>query len=119
MMVSLPIDAEPVPFYVMENGGARLNGCRVALEGVVIMYQQGHSAEEIHENLPTAGLAEIHASIAYYLRHQAEVQGYIDEIERETEQVMAKAESQPRYQETKARIKARWAERQASGTTPR
>ncbi|MEX1104470.1 MAG: hypothetical protein WED87_09480 [Dehalococcoidia bacterium] len=81
-MTSLPTDAEPVPFYVMENGGARLNGSRVALEGVVIMYQQGYSAAAIHKNLPTAGLPEIHASIAYYLRHKEEVQAYIDEIER-------------------------------------
>ena len=117
--MALPTAAEPVPFYVMENGAARINGSRVALEGVIIMYNQGHSAEEIHESLPTAGLAEIHGAISYYLRHPAEVNAYLGEIERKSEELRRKAESDPRYQETIARIKARWAERQANGTTPR
>jgi uncharacterized protein (DUF433 family) len=111
--MALPTAAEPVPFYVMENGGARLNGCRVALEGVIIMYKQGHSAEDIHRNLPTAGLAEIHAAIAYYLRHTAEVEAYLEELERESAEFDRKYRDPAKERAFAQELRRRWAERNA------
>ncbi len=117
-MTSLPTAPEPVPFYISENGAVRLHGSRMPLEGVVELYKNGLSAEDIHRDF-NAPLAEVHGAIAYYLRHKEEVEAYVNEVKRSSEALRREAESQPEYQETIRRIKARWAERQANGTSPR
>ncbi len=51
-----------------------LTGTRIGLEQIVEAYEAGASAEEIAWRFPAASLDQIHAAIAYYLSHQAEIQ---------------------------------------------
>jgi hypothetical protein len=69
------------------------------------------SAEEMHRDFD-APLAEIHAAIAYYLQHTAECEAYIEKYHREVARARTDAEADPGYQEARARILARWAEKQ-------
>ena len=60
-----------------EHGVLRVSGSRVMLDSVVIAYQQGHSAETIQQQYSALSLADVYASIAYYLRHKMDVNCYL------------------------------------------
>jgi hypothetical protein len=47
---------------------------------------EGCTPEEIADNLPTLSLEEIHASITYYLGHQAEMDAYLRRLDSWREQ---------------------------------
>jgi hypothetical protein len=67
----------------------------VLLEVVVEAYDEGATPEEIVRDYPTLTLADVHATIAYYLRHQAEVRVYMAECLEEFDR--ARAESERRF----------------------
>lgn len=79
--MALSVAAEPVPFALDEQGSARVGGTRVTLTVLLGLYGQGMTAEQLHDDFPTVALADIHATIAYYLRHRAEVDAYLAEQE--------------------------------------
>ncbi len=56
----------------------RIAGHRIRVQDVVIWHEKlGMSPDEIvHEN-PTIGLADVHAALAYYWDHRAEIEGAI------------------------------------------
>ena len=113
--MALSTAAEPVPFHVLENGAARLNGSRMALEAVIQLYKGGMSAEEIHNDF-NAPLAEVHASIAYYLRHTDEVDEYLAECERKSAEFDAKYRDPEAEKAFANELRRRWAERNGRNT---
>src|SRR5262245_50628150 len=64
-------------FDVLPNGAIRLKGHRIGLEHVVGLYRDGLTAEEIAAAFSGTSLEQVHATIAYYLRNQAEIDPYI------------------------------------------
>jgi uncharacterized protein (DUF433 family) len=58
----------------------RLKGHRIGIDDVLGYYMEGYAPEEIAAALPTLTLEQIHATIAYYLNHQAEVGSYLSEL---------------------------------------
>lgn len=60
-----------------EHGVLRIGDSRVMLDSVVVAYQQGHSAETIQQQYSALSLADVYGAIAYYLRHQADVDCYL------------------------------------------
>ena len=103
----MEIVADPVPMTVDEHGMVRIAGTRVTLDTVVACYQQGDRAEDIVEGFPTLSLADVHAVIAYYLRHQEEVDAYIAQNEREGDEQRRLFELQFGKQPTLAELEAR------------
>jgi uncharacterized protein (DUF433 family) len=77
--MTLTIIAEPVPLAADQYGTIRVAGMRVTLDSVIASYKNGDSPEQIAENFPGLELADIYAVLAYYLRHQAEVETYLQE----------------------------------------
>lgn len=71
--------------YIEErNGGYYVAGTRISLESVVFAFNQRHSPERILEKYPMLDkLARVYGAIAFYLDHQAEVDAYLERIERE------------------------------------
>jgi uncharacterized protein (DUF433 family) len=65
-----------VPLTQTENGTIRITGSRVSLESILGQYEQGSTAEQIQESLPSLKLADIYAVISYYLNHRAQVDEY-------------------------------------------
>lgn len=97
--MTFDIRAEPTPIHVDEHGVARVGGTRVTLETVLWAYVQGSSAEQIAESFPTLELADIHAVIAYYLRHREEVDAYLQHVEAEGNRIRAEFEARyPRHE---------------------
>jgi uncharacterized protein (DUF433 family) len=60
----------------------RIKGSRVAVEHVIEKFKAGMEPREIRERFPTLTLAEVYATIAYYLANQETVEAYIGRGER-------------------------------------
>ena len=91
-MISTP-QSETVPIERREDGVIRVGGTRVTLDTVVRAFNRGMSPEEIVMAYPSVPLADAYDVIAYYLRHQREVDEYIHEREERAEAVRRKVEA--------------------------
>jgi uncharacterized protein (DUF433 family) len=61
------------------GGRPRIRGHRVPVHRIAGWWKLGLTVEEIAAKHPTLGPAEIHAALAYYHLHRAEVDGYLAE----------------------------------------
>ncbi len=75
--MSLVIAAEPIPLTLDHDGVVRVSQTRVTLESLLALYCQGATAEEIAQRYPAIALSDVYAVIAYYLRHEADVEEYL------------------------------------------
>jgi uncharacterized protein (DUF433 family) len=73
------IVADPVPMAVDKRGTVRIAGTRITLDTIVGAYNRGDTPDEIVYGFPSLSLADVHAVIAYYLRHREMVGAYIAE----------------------------------------
>lgn len=83
---------EPIPLVTDTNGAIRVDKTRVTLDTVVMAFLEGATAEEIREQYPSLRLSDIYSVIAYYLRHQDEVDAYLSERQRFAAGVRQEAE---------------------------
>jgi len=81
------IQAEPFPLAEDADGVIRVGKTRVTLETIIGAFKDGASAEEIACHYPSVLLADIYAAITYYLRHQDEMEGYLQRQEERSEAV--------------------------------
>ena len=105
--MSLAIDAEPVPLQADADGVVRVGATRVTLDTIVVTFQQGAAAEEIAEQYPSVALSDVYAAIAFYLRHQSEVEAYLEEGNRQGDVLRRKQEVKYDRQEIRNRLLAR------------
>ena len=77
--MSLTMDVEPSPLVKNETGTVNVGNTRVTLDTVIGAYLDGESAETIADQYPVLKLADIYFTIAYFLRHQDEVNQYLQE----------------------------------------
>jgi len=56
----------------------RVRGTRVGVEHVLEAYLAGSLPEEIALEFPTVTLEQVHGTIAWYLRNQAEADAYLE-----------------------------------------
>jgi uncharacterized protein (DUF433 family) len=76
-MMSLVVAAEPLPLLEDTDGVVRVGGTRVTLDTLVAAFREGATAETIAEQYPSLALADVYTALGYYLRHQAEVNAYL------------------------------------------
>jgi uncharacterized protein (DUF433 family) len=91
---ALPLQAERPPLRVDEGGAVRVGKSRISLDLVVEQYENGMTPEDMVRAYDTLVLADVHAVIAYYLRHRDEVQAYLRRREEEAETLRAKIEAE-------------------------
>src|SRR5262245_50592029 len=72
-----PLHADPVPLRYDSSGVLRVGNTRVTLDTVIRAYRDGASPEEIVLRYDSLDLGEVHAVIAYYLRHRGEIDSYL------------------------------------------
>ncbi len=65
------------------QGGYYVAGTLIFLESLVYSFNDGQSPEAIQEDFPSLKRAQIYVAIASYLDHQAEIDKYLDDTERE------------------------------------
>jgi uncharacterized protein (DUF433 family) len=74
----------------------RLKGHRIGIETILFDYlEQGLSAEEIALRYPTLSLEQIHATLAYYWRHQTEIDAYLQAAREHEERMIREQERDP------------------------
>ena len=82
--------------YLDEEGRAWIDDTNTkVIEVVLDKLAYGWGAEEIHEQYPYMSLAQIHAALAYYYDHQAEMDAEIERQEQEINALMEKAKDSP------------------------
>ena len=86
----------PSHITIDDHGTARLNGTAMKVVLLVETWKAGGSTlQGLHEAYPHLTMAQIHAVLAYYYDHQAEIDGEIDRRNREVEAARASAEETP------------------------
>ena len=90
----LPLHADLLPLRVDEGGTVRVGTTRISLDLVVEQYENGMTPEDMVRAYGTLVLADVHAVIAYYLRHRDEVRAYLKRREEEAETLRAKIEAE-------------------------
>lgn len=109
--MSLVIAPQPIPLIEDVDGVMRVAGTRVTLDTVVTAFDQGATAEEIAQQYPALGLADIYAVIGYYLRYRPEIEAYLHERQEEAETVRRTNEARFTPQGVRDRLLARQAAR--------
>ena len=102
--VTLAIAADPPPLRLDRGGTYRVGATRIRLDTVVFAYNSGISPEQIAEEFPTLALADVHAVIAYYLRHRGEVDAYLKAREVEASSLRSKIEALPQNKELREKL---------------
>ena len=72
-------------YVEQRNGGYYLAGVRISLDSIVYSFNEGQSPEAIQEDFPLLKRAQIYGAITFYLDHQAEIDQYLVDTEREFE----------------------------------
>jgi uncharacterized protein (DUF433 family) len=105
--VSLVLECEFPPLREDETGAIRIGDSRVLLELVIRAFQDGASPETIVQRYSTLSLSDVYSTIGYYLRHQQEIESYLNEREQLAESVRQRfSEIQPDLNLIRARLLA-------------
>lgn len=110
--MTLAIVAEPAPLEITGEGVVRVGKTRVTLDTVVAVFKQGATAEEIIYRYPSLQLADVYATIAFYLNHQHEVESYLKQRQQQAQEIHRVNEARFNPKELRERLLARKAERE-------
>jgi uncharacterized protein (DUF433 family) len=56
------------------GGRLRIEGTRITVNQIVVLYKQGYSPEEIAEQYPHLTLAQVYTALAYYHANREEIE---------------------------------------------
>lgn len=93
MTMKLAVHPEAPPLRQDADGSLRIADTRVLLDMVIRAFQDGATPEAIVQRYPTVSLSNVYAAIAYYLRHQGEVDAYLLEREKQAEKLRSEIEA--------------------------
>jgi uncharacterized protein (DUF433 family) len=88
----LPLHTEVPPLRVDEGGAVRVGKSHISLDLVIEQHENGMTPEDMVRAYDTLVLADVHAVIAYYLRHRDEVRAYLKRRAEEAADLRAKLE---------------------------
>ena len=87
VLMTLAIVSESVPLKANEDGVILVRKTRVTLDTLVTVFNQGATAEEIVYRYPSLNLADVYATIAFYLHHQSEVEAYLQQRQQRSQEI--------------------------------
>jgi uncharacterized protein (DUF433 family) len=90
----LRLQADRPPLRVDDGGAVRVGKSRISLDLVVDQYENGMTPEDMVRGYDTLLLADVHAAIAYYLRHRDAVLAYLKRRKQDAEALRAKIEAE-------------------------
>jgi uncharacterized protein (DUF433 family) len=111
--MTLTIVAEAAPLQANEDGVILVGKTRVTLDTVVAVFNQGATAEEIAYRYPSLNLADVYATIAFYLKHQQEVDVYLQQRQKQAQDIRAMNQARFDPQGLRDRLLARKAAQEA------
>lgn len=65
------------------DGEYTVTGSRVLLDSIVYGFQDGRSPESILQSFPSLTLAQVYGALTFYLDHQAEIEAYLTQRQKE------------------------------------
>jgi uncharacterized protein (DUF433 family) len=77
--MALEMTSTPLPLATDADGVIRVGGTRVTLDTVISAFRRGATAEEIVQQYPSLDLADVYATLGYYLRHHAAIESYLQQ----------------------------------------
>jgi uncharacterized protein (DUF433 family) len=89
----LTLHADPVPLRIDDTGAIRVGPSRVTLDVLLEYWRLGMKPEEIARGLDTLTLADVHGALAYYYRHQTEIDNYLRQRAAEADKLRQEIES--------------------------
>jgi uncharacterized protein (DUF433 family) len=66
------------------GGRLRIDGTRITVLQIAVLYKQGYSAERIADEYPHLTMAQVYAALAYYHANQEEVDADLENERKET-----------------------------------
>ncbi|CAA9586359.1 MAG: hypothetical protein AVDCRST_MAG88-4004 [uncultured Thermomicrobiales bacterium] len=108
--MSATLTAFELPLRLDAQGTIRVGRSRVTLDTVIEAYQRGARPEVIAQQFPAVTLAEVYATIAYYLQHQPELDAYLRERAEAAAPLVAELAERTNPVGTRARLRARLAD---------
>lgn len=96
-----------LPICADASGIARMGGTRVTLYSVIAAFRNGSTPEEIQQQYPSVDLADIYSTLAYYMRHQDEVNQYLADLRAGADQERRDHESRQPRDDFRQRLLAR------------
>jgi uncharacterized protein (DUF433 family) len=91
--MTITLHADPVPLRVDGTGAIRVGQSRVTLDVLLQYWRMGMKPEEIARGLSSLTLADVHGALAYYFRHEAEIDEYLRVRAAGAEKLRAEIES--------------------------
>ena len=74
------------------GGRIRIDGTRITVHRIAVLYKQGQSPEEVIQTYPHLSLAQVYSALAYYHANRAEVEeelattdGQYEELKRQAQ----------------------------------
>ena len=77
-LAELNLDALESPLRRDEGGTVRVGRSRITLDLIVEQFENGMTPEDLVRAYDTLELADVYATISYYLRHRDEVRAYLE-----------------------------------------
>jgi uncharacterized protein (DUF433 family) len=111
--MTLAIVAELAPLKANEDGIILVGQTRVTLDTIVAVFNQGATAEEIVYRYPSLNLADVYATIGFYLKHQTEVNAYLQQRQQKSQETRTMNQGKFDPQGLRDRLLARKAEQKA------
>ncbi|MCU0527770.1 MAG: DUF433 domain-containing protein [Elainella sp. Prado103] len=111
--MAIAIVAESAPLEPNEDGVILVGKTRVTLDTVVAVFNQGVTAEEIAYRYPSLNLADVYATIAFYLKHQSEVEAYLQQRRQQAQEIRVMNQTRFDPQGLRDRLLARRTEQEA------
>lgn len=105
--MTLEMIAEVASLTTDADGVIRITGTRIPLATVITAFHQGATAETIVQQFSTLNLADVYATIGYYLHHQVDVDRYLADQRREALRVRESNEARHNPSGIRARLLAR------------
>ena len=72
--MSVALDSILVRTPEVCGGHLRIDGTRITVERIAVLYKQGQSAEQIVETYPHLTLGQVYAALAYFHANRDEVE---------------------------------------------
>jgi Protein of unknown function (DUF433) len=79
----------------------------VSLDSIIHHFKLGATAEQIVQSFPSLSLGDVYSSIAYYLTHRHEIEGYLKEQETAADALQEQLESNRDYRAGIAELRSR------------
>jgi uncharacterized protein (DUF433 family) len=71
------------PYVEYRDNVYRVAGTRVALDSIIRRFWEGDAPEAIVQSFPVLTLEQVYGAVAYYLRHQACIDTYLQQAQAE------------------------------------